>query len=73
MSFTIAELFQSSCYQGRTSHAAPARSDHTGVSSLCATVFAPGVVPCTVVAGGGDFGSQGTHRDGGLARDGLGG
>src|SRR5205807_1133758 len=42
MSFKIAELFQSSCYRRRTCHATPARSDHTDIGTLCATLFAPG-------------------------------
>src|SRR5687768_2538973 len=50
MSRTIDELSQSSYYRRRTPHAAPARGNHTGLSALCATVFAPGLGPRTTLA-----------------------
>ncbi len=52
MSLAIDEICQSSCYRRKTCHAAPARSDHTGVGALCATVCAPGLAPCPTVAPG---------------------
>src|SRR5882724_6255899 len=71
MSFKIAELFQSSCYRRRTGHATPARSDHTNIGTFCATLFTPGVVPCTIIAPGSDLDSWCTHRGGRLADDGA--
>jgi len=72
MSFKIAELFQSSCYRRRTGQATPARSDHTDIGTLCATLFAPGLVPCAIIAPGSDLDSWCAHRDSRLAGDGAG-
>src|SRR5882724_9106836 len=72
MSFKIAELFQRSCYRRRTCHATPARSDHTDIGTLCATLFAPGLVPCAIIASGSDLDSWCAHRDSRLAGDGAG-
>src|SRR5918997_5052927 len=73
MYFTIGELSQSSSYRRRTSHATPARSDHSGVGPLRATLFAAELAPCASVTPGGDSdaGSPDSHRC--LAGDGLGG
>jgi hypothetical protein len=46
MSCTVAELFQSSCDRRRTGQATPARSDHTNIGALGATLVEPGVGPC---------------------------
>ena len=66
MSFQIAELFHSSCDRRRTCHATPARSDHTNIGTLCATLVAPGVVPCASMAPGSDLDSWCAHCDGRL-------
>src|SRR5215218_266134 len=39
MCLTIDELLPSSCYRRRTSHATPARGDHTGLNPVRATLF----------------------------------
>ena len=58
--------------EGGHRHATPARSDHTGLGPLCATVFAPGLAPCAGLAPGRDAGARGPHGDGRLAGDGAG-
>src|SRR5215475_13277272 len=72
MSLTIDELSQSSCYRRRTAYAAPARSDHTGLSALCATVFAPGLAPCAAPAPRSDSRAWCTYSYGRVAGDGVG-
>src|SRR5215475_5520159 len=54
MSLTIDDLWQSSCYRRRTSHATPARSDHTGLGTLCATRFGARLEACAGPTAGGD-------------------
>ena len=71
MSFTIDDLCHSSCYRRRTTHAAPARSHHTGLGPVCTTLFTPGLTPCPDLAPGRDAGSCSPHRDGRLAGDGA--
>jgi hypothetical protein len=73
MSRTIDELCQRSYYRRRTSHVAPARSHHIGVSSLCTTLFAPSLAPCPDPAPGCDAYSRSPHSDCRLAGDGVGG
>src|SRR4029434_2541869 len=52
-------------------HATPARSDHTNIGTLCATLFAPGVVPCAIIAPGSGLDSWCAHCDGPLRVMGL--
>jgi hypothetical protein len=73
MSLTIDDLYQSSCYRGRTSHATPARSHHTGLAAFCTTVFAPRLAPCTGLAPGSDAGPRRTYGDSRLTGDGASG
>jgi hypothetical protein len=72
MSLTIDELCQSSCYRRRTWHAALARIDHTGVGALCATVFRPGLAPCTSITPRSDVDSRAPYGHGRLAGHGTG-
>jgi hypothetical protein len=53
MSLTIDDPCQRSRDRRRTSHAAPARSDHTGLGPVCATFFGARLVACASVAPGG--------------------
>ena len=73
MSRTRDERCQSSCDRRRTSHVAPARSHHIGVSSLCTTLFAPGLAPCPDPAPGCEAHSRSPPGDCRLAGNGVGG
>jgi hypothetical protein len=53
-------------------HAAPARSDHTGVGSVCATVFTVGLASRPTRASGGDAGSGSPYGHGRLTGHGVG-
>jgi hypothetical protein len=70
---TIDELSQSSYYQWRTAHATPARNGHTGVSSVSATVFAPGLAACAGLAPRGDSGPRDSDHHRRLTGNGAGG
>jgi FRG domain len=54
ISLTRDELSPKFMLSKEVSHATPARSDHTGVGSLCATVFAARLAPCPSLARGRD-------------------
>src|SRR5262245_34732347 len=54
------------------SYAPPARSDHTGLSSLCATLFTPRLAPCASLTLGGNSHPRSSHRDGRRAGHGVG-
>ena len=49
MSLTIDELSPKFTLSKEVSHATPARSDHTGVGSVCATVFTACLAACAVL------------------------
>jgi hypothetical protein len=53
-------------------HAAPARSDHPGVGSMCATGVAAGLAPRPTRASGGDAGSGSPYGHGRLTGHGVG-
>ena len=53
-------------------HAAPARSDHPGVGSVCATVFTVGLASRPTRASGGDAGSGSPYGHGRLTGHGVG-
>jgi len=72
MSLMIDDLNQSSYYQRRTSHAAPARRDHTGLGPLRATLFGACLAPCPMLARGGDAGPWNPHGHGRPTGDGAG-
>ena len=72
MCLMIDELSHSSCYRRRTSHATPARGNHTGMSAFRATLFGPRLAPCPGLAPGSDARSRGPHGDSGPAGDGAG-
>lgn len=71
MSLTIDDLCERSPYRRRTSHATPARCDHTGVSSLCATPFAPGLAPGPGLVRRCGADARSPHRDRRLAGHGV--
>src|SRR5262245_65109552 len=68
----IDELSPKFMLSKEVSHAAPARSDHTGLGSLCATLFTPRLAPCTSLTLGGDAHARPPHSDGRLAGHGIG-
>jgi hypothetical protein len=72
MCLTIDELSQRSSSRGRTPHATPARSGHTGVGPLHATLVAAGLAPCARVTSGGDGDSGSPDSRRCLAGDGIG-
>src|SRR6266540_212383 len=72
MSLTIAELSPKFMRSKEISHATPARSDHTGVGPVCATLFGSGLAPCPTVAPGSDSGLWAPHGLRGFAGDGPG-
>jgi hypothetical protein len=72
MCLTIDELSPKVMLSKEDLHAAPARSDHPGVGSVCATVFTAGLAPCPTLASGGDAGSGSPYGHGRLTGHGAG-
>jgi hypothetical protein len=72
MCLTIDELSPKVMLSKEDLHAAPARSDHTGVSSVCATVFAAGLALCLTLVSGGNAGSGSPYSHGRLTGHGAG-
>jgi hypothetical protein len=73
MSLTIDERSPKVMRSQEISPAAPARSAHTGLGSLCATVFAPCLAPGPGLARGREARAWGPHGDRRSVRDGPGG
>ena len=71
MSLTREELCQSSCDRSRTSHAALARSHHTGLSPVRTTRCTACLAPCAGLAPRHDARPWGTDGDGCLAGHGA--
>ena len=72
MCLTIDELSPKVMLSKEDLYAAPARSDHTGVGSVCATVFAAGLAPRPTLASRGDAGSGSPYGHGRLTGHGAG-
>ena len=72
MCLTIDELSPTFTLLKETSHAAPARGDHTDLGAFCTTLFRPHLGPCPAVARGRDADAWTPYGDGRPARDGVG-
>jgi hypothetical protein len=72
MCLTIDELSPKFMLSKETSHAAPARGDHTGLGAFRTTLFGPRLGPGPALAFGRNADARTPHGDGRPARDGVG-
>src|ERR671935_2409640 len=72
MCLTIAELSPKFTRSKETSHATPARGNHTGIGAFRTTLFRPRLGPCPALALGRDADAWAPYGDGRPARDGVG-